>query len=125
MCSIFPDWMTTVVSSVGTSGGLLVAWNPNIFELQSFLSLGGILLTGIHLPDKRNISFINTYGSCTGRRRFWEQVEAKGLLALNNLILAGDLNFADSIEEVWGDVALPDPLAVFFKNLFSTNSWWI
>jgi hypothetical protein len=98
-----------------------VSWNPNIFNLQPFLSLGGILLTGIHLPDKRNLSFINSYGPCTGHMHFWEQVEAKGLLALNNLILAGDLNFSDSIEEVWGVVALPDPLAVFFKNLFSTN----
>jgi len=71
-------------------------------------------LTGIHLPDKRNTSFINTYGLCTWHKCFWEQVEANGLLVLNNLILAGDLSFADSIEEVWGDVALPDPLAVFF-----------
>jgi hypothetical protein len=68
MCSIFPDWMTTVVSSVGTYGGLLVSWNPNIFDLQPFLSLGGILLTGIHLPDKRNLSFINSYGSCMACR---------------------------------------------------------
>jgi len=29
--SIYPNWMITVVSSIGTSGGLLVAWNPKIF----------------------------------------------------------------------------------------------
>jgi hypothetical protein len=59
--------MISVVSSVGKSGGLLVAWNPNIFELQPFLSVGGILLIGIHIPDKRRICFLNAYGSCTGR----------------------------------------------------------
>jgi hypothetical protein len=53
MCSICPNWMICVVSSVGKSGGLLVAWNPNIFELQAFLSAGGILLTGTHIPDKK------------------------------------------------------------------------
>jgi hypothetical protein len=121
MYSIFPNWMISVVSSVGKSGGLLVAWNPNIFELQPFLSVGGILLTGIHIPDKKRISFINAYGPCSGRRHFWEQMEAKGLLAQENLILAGDLNFTTSIDEVWGEVALSDPLVDFFKNLFTSN----
>ena len=59
MYTIFPSWMISVVSSVGKSEGILVAWNPNIFELQPFLSVGGILLTGIHIPDKRRISFLN------------------------------------------------------------------
>jgi hypothetical protein len=54
-------------------------------------------------------------------RQFWEQVEAKGLLAQDALILAGDLNFSTSIDEVWGEVALSDPLADFFKNLFANN----
>jgi hypothetical protein len=102
MCSIYPNWMISVVISVGTSGGLLVAWNPNIVELRSFLSVGGILLTGIHILDKRKISFINAYGSCFDHRRFWEQVDDKGLLAQNNLILVGDLNFDISADEVWG-----------------------
>jgi len=78
-------------------------------------------LTGIHIPNKRNISFINTYGPCTRQRHFWEQVDAKGLLAQNNLILAGDLNFAISEDEVWGEVALPDPMSYFFKNIFLSN----
>jgi hypothetical protein len=48
-------------------------------------------------------------------------VEAKGLLAQDALILAGDLNFSTSLDEVWGEVALSDPLAVFFKDLFANN----
>jgi len=113
--------MISVVSSIGKLGGLLVAWNPNIFELQPFLSVGGILLTCIHIPDKRRISFLNAYGSCYGRRKFWEQVEAKGLLAQDNLILVMDLKFSTSPDEVWGEVALPDPLEDFFKNIFTFN----
>jgi hypothetical protein len=121
MYSICPSWMISVVSFVGKSGRLLVAWNPNIFELHPFLSVGGILLTGIHIPDKRRISFLNAYGSRSGRWQFWEQVEAKGLLAQDDLILAGDLKFFTSTNEVWGEVALSDPMADFFKNLFANN----
>jgi endonuclease/exonuclease/phosphatase family metal-dependent hydrolase len=86
-----------------------------IFNL---ICAGGILLTGIHIPDKRRISLINVYGPCTGRRLFWENLEAKGLLDLSNLILAGDLNFSTGVDEVWGVSALIDPHATFFRDLF-------
>jgi hypothetical protein len=102
-----------------------VAWNPNIFELQPFLSVGGILLTGIHIPDKRRISFLNAYGSCSGRRQFWEQVEAKGLLAQDNLILAGDLNF--SIAQMKCGARWPYPILwrIFSKIFLLLTSWWM
>jgi hypothetical protein len=119
--SLCPSWMVSAVSSMGKSGGLLVAWNPILFDLQPFICVGGILLTGIHLPDNKRISFINAYGSCSGRRSFWEKVEAKGLLSMDALILAGDLNFTTSFDEVWGVGALMDPLAGFFKELFAKN----
>jgi len=41
----FLSWVSSSVSSLGTSGGLLVAWDPNLFTLVLFLTLGGILLT--------------------------------------------------------------------------------
>jgi hypothetical protein len=106
------------VSSVGKSGGLLVAWNPNLLDLQPFLCVGGILLTGVHIPDKRRISLINVYGPCSGRRLFWENLEASGLLDLRNLIIAGDFNFTTGSDEVWGASALLDSQAVFFRDLF-------
>jgi hypothetical protein len=52
---------------------------------------------------------------------FWEQVESNGLLAWENLILDGDLNFTTNIDEVWGVDAHPDPLAGFFRDLFQKN----
>jgi hypothetical protein len=69
--------MYSAMSSVGKSGGLLVAWNPNIVDIQPYFCVGGILLIGIHIRDKRRISMINVYGSCIGRRLFWENLEAK------------------------------------------------
>jgi len=110
-----------VVSSVGKLGGLLVAWNTIIFYLQPFLSVGGILLIGMHFTDNSRIFFINVYGPCSGRRIFWEQVEEKGLLSMDSLILVGDLNFTTTSDEVWGVGALIDPLASFFKELFANN----
>jgi hypothetical protein len=112
-----PNRMIYAVSSVGKSGGLLVAWNPIFFELKPFLSLGGILLTCIRLPDKRRIYFLNVYGPCTGHKQFWEKMDAKVLLALGDLILARGMNFTTSTEEVWGASTLTDPLVVFFKEL--------
>jgi endonuclease/exonuclease/phosphatase family metal-dependent hydrolase len=79
------------------------------------------LLTGFHIPDNNRICFINAYGPCTGRRLFWEQVDSNGLLAQENLILVGDLNFTTSIDEVWGVEARSDPLAGFFRDLFQKN----
>jgi hypothetical protein len=76
---------------------------------------------GVHLPDKRKISFLNAYGPCSSRRKFWESVETKGILARDDLILAGDLNFTTSVDEVWGVGAFPDPLEGFFRNLFDKN----
>jgi hypothetical protein len=41
-----PSWVSSVVNSVGTLGGLLVSWDPNLYELVPYLTIGGILLTG-------------------------------------------------------------------------------
>jgi hypothetical protein len=33
MSTLRPNWFSCVVNSVGTSGGLLVTWDPNVFDL--------------------------------------------------------------------------------------------
>jgi hypothetical protein len=38
-----------------------------------------------------------------------------------DLILARDLNFTFNSKEIWGTLALLDPLATFFKDLFATT----
>jgi exonuclease III len=37
-----PSWAICSVNSVGSSGGLLVAWDTRFFELSPFLTVGGI-----------------------------------------------------------------------------------
>jgi hypothetical protein len=74
--SLCPSWMVCSLSSVGKSGGLLVAWNPYIFDLEEFMCVGGILLTGYHLPNNKKLSLINSYGPCSERRAFWNRVQA-------------------------------------------------
>jgi exonuclease III len=72
MSILQPCWFCCIVSSVGTSGGLLVSWDPNVFELNAFLTCGGILLTGHIIASKRELSILNVYGPCTERKEFLE-----------------------------------------------------
>jgi endonuclease/exonuclease/phosphatase family metal-dependent hydrolase len=117
-----PEWMICGVSYVGKSGGILVSWDPNVFDLVLVLSCGGIFLTGTSLANKRKVSFLNVYGPCQDRKNFWDKVDRRGLLAHDDLIMAGDMNFTTNSEEVWGVSALADPLVVFFKEIFLKNN---
>jgi endonuclease/exonuclease/phosphatase family metal-dependent hydrolase len=46
---------------------------------------------------------------------------SKGTIGPNNLILAGDLNFSTGVDEIWGEKALIDPHATFFRDLFTNH----
>lgn len=48
-----PAWFASVVNSVGTSGDLLVAWDPALFDFKDFICCGGILLYGTNCTNKR------------------------------------------------------------------------
>jgi hypothetical protein len=119
---IRPDWMVCVVSVVGTSGGLLASWDPNFFTLDPFLTSGGIFLSGISLLDNRKITLLNVYRPCQDRKAFWDSLDGSSLLAHKDLIIAGDLNFTTSSEEVWGLSTHVDSLAGYFKSLFIKNN---
>jgi len=67
-----PTWLSCAVNSVGTSGSLMVSWDPNYFDRVPFLTYGGILLTGFCLESKRQITLLNVYGPCVERKLFWE-----------------------------------------------------
>jgi hypothetical protein len=87
-----PSWEICAVNSVGTSGGLLVMWDPLYFSLTPFLTRGGILLTGLIHATKRKINFLNIYGPCLERKLFWTSLANNGFLSLKNLVIVGDLN---------------------------------
>jgi hypothetical protein len=120
--SLRPDWMVCAASLIGNSGGLLAAWDPNFFDFSPVLSPGGILLAGTCLELNTSLTLPNTYGPCMDCRPFWEKLDRLGLLAIKDLIIAGDLNLTLSSKEIWGDRAKLDPLADFFKSLFSKNA---
>jgi hypothetical protein len=56
-----PSWVSCVVNSVGTSRGLLVSWDPIVFDMVPYLTIGGILLTGRCNKDKRELALLNVY----------------------------------------------------------------
>jgi len=95
MRGLRPSWVVCALSSVGNSGGLMVAWDLESFDLVPYLSVGGILLTGQCIATKSELLILNTYGPCTERRVFWKDVEDNDILLHENLILAGDLNFTE------------------------------
>jgi exonuclease III len=63
-----PSWVLTTVNSLGNSGGLLVTWDPNLYDLVASLTVGGILLTGRCLTTQKEIALLNVYGSCKDRK---------------------------------------------------------
>jgi hypothetical protein len=66
-----PSWLTCAASSMGTSRGLLVSWDPAFFNLSPMLIPGGILLSGFILELNRPINLLNVYGPCVDRKVFW------------------------------------------------------
>ena len=65
-----PSWFTVAVSSIGNSRGLLVAWDPSLFDLRPILTSGGILLLGCCLATTQEMAFLNIYGPCSDIKRF-------------------------------------------------------
>jgi hypothetical protein len=118
MIKFRPTWVSCAVSSVGSSGGLLVAWDPILFNLCPFLTRGGILLSGSNKATKRNINLLNVYGPFLERKAFWTTLASSGLLSLRNLVIAGDLNLTLSSGEIWGGSTTSGNLAGFFNILF-------
>jgi hypothetical protein len=57
-----PSWVSSAVNSIGNSGGLLVAWDPYLFDLTPFLTIGGILLVGRCLSTNQELAFLNVMG---------------------------------------------------------------
>jgi hypothetical protein len=114
--------MSCAISLVGSSGGLLISWDPHYFVFSIVLTCGSILLIGSSLVDKRRLTLLNVYGPCTDERTFWKKIEDRGLLANIDLILARDLNFTFNSNVIWGPTALTNPLALFLKDLFDNTS---
>jgi exonuclease III len=117
--SFRPSWVSVAVSSLGHSGGMLVAWDPCFFDLSPYLTCGGLLLVGRCLATNQELAFINVYGPCISKLQFWSSLANSGILSIPNLILGGDLNITLSADEHWGGNPTPGPSNAFFRDLFS------
>lgn len=115
---LFPAWNICGLNADGTFGGLLVAWNSSKASFKPYVTIVGILLEGIFLGLQRPIKILNIYGPYNLREVFWDNVVCSGLLSDPHLILAGDLNFTLSPNEVWGLGHLSDPLSGYFQKIF-------
>jgi hypothetical protein len=51
-----------------------VTWDPNKFDLDPYLSCGGIFMTGTCYENKRMLSLLNVYGPCSDIKCFWDKV---------------------------------------------------
>jgi hypothetical protein len=72
----------------------------------------------------KGINLLNLYGPCSDRQFFWEKIEARGLLDLDNLIIAGDFNLTTSVGETWGAL-LPKIHWQITSPHFSLHiTWW-
>jgi hypothetical protein len=116
-----PKWVSCAVSFVGASGGLLISWDPYLYNMVPYLTCGEILLTGFVISTKREINLLNIYGSCLQNNIFWNHMANSGLITIKNLVVAGDLNLTVSTEEFWGGSTNSGPLAGFFRDFFQAH----
>jgi hypothetical protein len=113
-----PTWLTCAVSAVGSSGGLLVSWDSNIYDFVPYICCGGILLTSLYLDLNQPATLLNVYGPCVEKKAFWDKLVTSGILDNMNLIVAGDLNLTLGAGEIWGATTHLDPLSAYFTEFF-------
>lgn len=95
--------------------GFLFCWNPNVGYFSPF-SIGGCILLegtirGFNYPAKIFI----VYNPYFDKQLFWDGLLSFGILNDPSLILEGDLNLTVLVNEVWGQRAKSNPLAIFFQ----------
>lgn len=105
LSSILPGWEFSAIDAQGMSGGLLAGWNPRFFNFSAFKTPWGLLLSCHCLSLSLPLTVYNIYGPYKERGRFWDSLCALGIFNIQNLLIAGDLNFTRSVGDIWGTLA--------------------
>eukprot|EP00253_Pinus_taeda_P024074 PITA_24074 len=70
-----------------------------------------------------SLRIINTYGPCHQRESFWRQFFNRTLLALDRIILGGDMNFSLGFRESWGSMAQVDSITKFMRSTLEQSDF--
>ncbi|GJY87143.1 RNA-directed DNA polymerase, eukaryota, partial [Tanacetum coccineum] len=96
-----------ISDAIGNSGGLLCAWNPNIFHKEHhIISDNFIALYGTWKPNKSKMLFINVYAPQPGslKRILWSYLSTLINRWNGECIVMGDFNEVRRKEERWGSI---------------------
>ncbi|XP_071741347.1 uncharacterized protein [Rutidosis leptorrhynchoides] len=110
-------------NSVGNSGGLIIMWNPSIFEVEDVMEKEFFLaIKGNWVHSKKETIVVNVYGphDDAGKIRLWDSLD----LVMRNLdtswLLCVDFNEVRDEEERFNSIFIPNRASRF--NNFITNN---
>lgn len=118
LSKICPNWHICATNTLGSSGVLPRMWNPNIFKFKSYKTYFGIIITGGRHITKTSFRIMNIYAPYDHQKDLWNKAAQSGLLDLNSIILAEDLNLITNPTEQWGQMSRPYPLEDYFHVFF-------
>jgi len=113
---MFPSWYISAVEANSLSGGLAVLWDLVWIKAKTYSCVTGILISAQIRGHNFPINILNVYAPYRNRASFWEKLFVSEVLDIENLLIAGDLNFTLNMDEIWGLNKRKDPLAEKLKN---------
>lgn len=119
--TLFPGRQFQALDSHGHSGGVAVGFREGKIKYLNSWGFSNGLGMEVLTPDLDfPLTILNIYGPCKERVYFWNNLLAKPMLKIQNLVIGGDLNFSMGRAEAWGPSAREDPLSELFQNSLSS-----
>ena len=90
---IYLKWEYYATDSLGIFGGLLTGWKLVLVHCKEFNTVAGILVSVRFRGSTYFWNCLNCYAPYQNREVFWNAAVEERIVNLQNLIIAGDLNF--------------------------------